>query len=494
MSNSYFDVVVAGTDLAGLVYAAQAARAGYRVLVLGQEGRPASYAIGEARGLRDLPLLYGFETSGLLKGVFRDLGLHQEMRNRPEREEPAFQAITGKAWYAQSADRPLLERELAREFPGHGREILAFQARLAEDNRDAETLLDALPALPAQGWLAGRRLRRILAEQGQGRLEGTTLSFPDDVEYYAVASGLAAMMAPMRPQPANPFAMSRLLHHACGGFWSFPGGMDGFRQLLVGRLTSRGGTYRPQAAVSSILLKRRTATDVRLARGQERVSFRALVCNGPPRSFFDLIPAELQHKKARALFATLSPAYARYVVNFVVDPVLLPDAFRRHLLLITSARRDLHGANLLWLVRQDPEPGGEGRRATVSAFCHVPLESLPGTEEELQPLHRDILEAIRRIAPFLSGERVQVSTPYLTRNRETGRMVLDPAEIREVHTTPLEGTLGLSPVPLRTEYSNILILGDAACAALGLEGSLLAARQAMDWTRDAIRLKKVKGT
>jgi len=262
----------------------------------------------------------------------------------------------------------------------------------------------------------------------------------------------------------------------------------------VGRITSRGGVYRPQAAVSSIILKRRLATDVRLARGQERISYKMLVCNGSPRRFFDRIPPELRSKKTSALLATLEPAYARYVVNLAVDPGLLPDAFRRHLLLITSTRRDLVGTNLLWLVRNDPEGGAEpGRRITVSAFCHLPAGGLPGDEEEFSTLNRRILEAVHRIAPFLSPERVEMSTPYLVRNRETGKLVLDPVEVREVYDTPLEGTLDLSPVPFHTEYGNILILGDAAYGALGLEGSLLAARHAMEWARDHIKLKKIKG-
>ena len=494
MSTSYYDIVVVGTDLAGLVFAAQAARAGYRTLVLGHEGRPGTYPIGDAIGLRELPLLYGFETSNLLRGIFRDLGLYHEMRNRPEREDPYFQAVTAKSWYSHPGDPNLLDRELAREFPGREREIRAFLKRIGDDNRDSEGLLEGLPPLPAAGWGAGRRLGKVLrAYDAEDRL-GVQLPFPDDVDYYAVASGLAAMMAPMRPKPINSFTLSRLLHHAHGGFWSFPGGMDGFKQLFVGRLTSRGGAYRPQAAVSSILLKRRLATDVRLARGQERISFKMLVCNGSPRRFFDRIPPELQSKKTGALLATLEPAFARYVVNLLVDPVFLPDAFRRHLLLIPSARKDLFGTNLLWLVRMNPEAGAApGRRATVSAFCHIPVDQLPGVEEEFQALNHRILQAIQRIAPFLSPDRVEIHTPYLARSRETGKLVLDPVEVREVYDTPQEGTLGLSSVPFHTEYKNILILGDAAYGALGLEGSLLAARHAMEWAQDHIKLKKVKG-
>ncbi|MFH1533284.1 MAG: NAD(P)-binding protein [Pseudomonadota bacterium] len=494
MSTSYYDIVVVGTDLSGLVFAAQAARAGYRTLVLGHEGRPGTYPIGEAKGLRELPLLYGFETSNLLRGVFRDLGLYHEMRNRPERADPYFQAVTAKAWYSHPGDPDLLDRELAREFPGREREIRGFLKRIADDNRDSEGLLEVLPPLPAVGWGAGRHLRKVLrAHDAEDRL-GVQLPFPDDVDYYAVASGLAAMMAPMRPKPINPFTLSRLLHHAHGGFYHFPGGMDGFRQLFVGRITSRGGTYRPQAAVSSILLNRRLATDIRLARGQERISYKMLVCNSSPRRFFDRIPPELQSKKAGALLATLEPAYARYVVNLVVDPELLPDAFGRHLLLITSARKDLVGTNLLWLVRTDPEAGAEpGSRATISAFCHIPVDQLPGVEEGFDDLNRRILRAVQRIAPFLTADRVEINTPYLARNRESGKLVLDPVEVREIYDTPHEGTLDLSPVPFQTEYKNILILGDAACSALGLEGALLAARHATEWARSHIKLKKVKG-
>lgn len=494
MSTSYYDIVVIGTELPGLIYGALAARAGYRILVVGQDGISATYQMGDSKGLRLLPILYGFESSMLMRNVFRDLGLYQEMVNRPTREEPGFQAVSPGVWADFSGRDKLLRRTIELEFPKDNKDIQSFFEMVAVQGRAGEELLSKLPPLPPDGYFARRGLKKLLRELDPDNRMEQKLEFPDNLDFYTIMTGLASMMTNLRLRPANPYTMARLLHHAMSGFWSYPGGTDGFRELFVDRYTARGGVYKPQSSASGILVKGKTAQEVLLARGQEQVSFRAMICNCPVKSFFNLIAPESQHQDVSALLSTLEATHARYVVNMMIPDQLLPQALHRHLLVIGSNRRELQGENFLWLYRNPPERGKEDGPAVLSVFTHIPMEDLPTAEEEFEALNLRILSTLRGVIPFADPGSVTMNTPYLTRSRELGKMVLDPREIQPVYSKALEDTLELSPIPFITGYKNILILGDEIYSGLGLEGAFLAASQAIQWTTENIKLKKIKGT
>ncbi len=491
MSTSYYDIVVIGMDLSGLIFAAQAAKAGYRVLVLGQDGLPAMYNHEGLQQYRHMPLLYGFRSSELMRNSLRDLGLYQEMRNKPEPLNPSFQMNCGGMWFSGHGDPKMLQAEYQREFGPKAREIHQFVTDNSRLGDRVAGVIDALPMLPAEGFFARRALKKRLHQFPDFQALGAPIQFPEHLQFFSAIAGLLYLMAPVRPKPMNPLATRRLLHHAEAGFVRFPAYADGFKQLFLGRLQSRGGDMRPQSSVSELLLTGRKFTEARLARSEESISFRLLVCNSSPHRFFKLIPPELRSRRSEAFMSSLEPSWVRYVVNFNVDPRLVPEGLAENLVQVGSPHRELQAENLLWVHRMPQELSGP-TNSVLSVFCHLPYREMPGTEQEFEALNGRILEELQRTMPFLTEERVRASTPYLARNRETGRLALDHREIQEVFGNTLPEMLDLSPVPLLGEQRNLLILGDCSFGALGLEGAFLAARLGLEWTTSNFRLKKLK--
>ena len=491
MSTSYYDIVVIGMDLSGLIYAAQAAKAGYRVLVLGQDGLPAMYNHEGLQQYRHMPLLYGFRSSELMRNSLRDLGLYQEMRNKPEPLNPSFQMNCGSMWFSGHGDPKMLQAEYQREFGSKAREIHQFVTDNSRLGDRVAGLLAALPMLPADGFFARRALRKRLAQFPDLTALQAPIQFPEHLQFFSAFGGLLYLMAPVRPKPMNPLATRRLIHHAESGFVRFPAYADGFKQLFVGRLQARGGDVRPQGAASELLVASRKFTEIRLGRSDETVSFRLLVCNSSPQRFFKLIPPECRTRRSEAFMSSLEAPWVRYVVNFNLDPRLVPEGLAENLVQVGSPHRELHSENLLWVHRMPQELSGPNN-SVLSVFCHLPSRELPGTEAEFAALNSRILAELRRTMPFLEDQRVLATTPYLARNRDTGHLTLNHREIQEVFGSTLPEMLDLSPVPMLAEQRNLLILGDPSFGALGLEGSFLSARLGLEWTLANVRLKKMK--
>lgn len=491
MATSYYDIAVLGTDLPGLVYGALAAKAGYRILILGQDSLQSTYIQDGQTYYRHMPLVYGLRSSEIIRNVFRDLGLYQEMRNRPEVLNPGFQIISGSTWFSYYQEARLREAEFSREFGERAKDIQGFLGDNARLGEQASQVMSFLPPLPVSGFIGKYLLNRQIDRSLEWLRLHAPLQYPDHPQFFSGVGGMLYLMGNARPKPVNPLASRRLLTHALAGFIRFPGSIDGFKQLFTGRFTHRGGEFRPQTSAGELVLRRNTFTELKLARTQETVTFRLLVCNTSARRFLQLIPPELASRRTEELSVQLQPQWVRYVVNISLESRQISEALAENLIHVGSVNRELRNENLLW-VHKLPGDAAPGQKTSLAVFCHVPAAELPTSEEGFGALNLRILDSLQKSMPFLEPSRVTMSTPYLHRDRESGKLVMNPREVQEVYETALESMAGLSPLPLLTGLKNLLMLGEGSFGSLGIEGSFLAARMALDWTVRNLRQKRAK--
>jgi len=135
MPTNFYDVIVLGDDLAGLIGAALCARRGLRVLVIETaETPPEKYAIGPYT-LPRAPLPFPCEPSPAVRRVVAELSFIQSLKRRLQPLRPAFQIVLPDARLDVSADVDALGREVDRRLdaqpaaeehaagePGDGRE------------------------------------------------------------------------------------------------------------------------------------------------------------------------------------------------------------------------------------------------------------------------------------------------------------------------------------------------------------------------------------
>ena len=157
-TTAHYHVIIAGTDLPGLILGALCAKRGYRVAVLGHGGHPVVYEHAGHVMCRRVPVFYGLG-SPAVRRVFEQLSMALELRNMPRQLEPGFQVVLPTGRMDMTADEQRLRAEFEREMPGETGRIGAFYRRVAEIDARVEEVLELGLRLPPQG-LRARRFSR----------------------------------------------------------------------------------------------------------------------------------------------------------------------------------------------------------------------------------------------------------------------------------------------------------------------------------------------
>jgi phytoene dehydrogenase-like protein len=490
MADASFDIIIAGTSLPGLAYAALAAKQGYTVAIVGHDAKPAQYTVGEHQLNRTVPLIYGFNTSTAVRTFFRDIGLLAEMRNKPASLDPYLQVVTPGSRFDLSERQEQNRQELQREFADSLKDIDRFFKTVAADAPEIDAFVAGLPMVPPKGLWDRFKFRGFLKKHPVAAGTQTPVTLPPELKFSTPENAMLQFLSRLHSDSPSPLVMRRMLQHIHAGFFEFPQGIDGLKRLFTDRVVANGGAFWPERTVEQILVKRKRVIEVAVQRPRRTSLVRLVVCNCPPRAFFPLIPQERQDSRYHSFVKSLQPATFNYVVNFVVRSDLLPESMGRNVVLAMDPRQEATGANVLWIY-VEPRPELPESPVTLTVTARLAPKDLPLEGPDFDALNERILCSLEWLLPFIREKLLRVHTPYATVDRETERVRLNPSEVQEVYRDPVPGSLDLTAVGCRTAYKNILVLGDHYLGALGFEGSILAAQQAFAWTCKNVVLKKI---
>ena len=547
LTQSWYHIVVLGTDLAGVVFAALAARLGYRVLVIGQGERPVAYKHDGFWFLRRPEHLLGFSTSPAVQRALGELSLGMEMKNRPQPLEPTLQIAMSGMRLDVGGARRLWERDLERELPGSLPFFDGFDARMADLTRLSNPLLGGgsrpLPTvrapgigeappdsdplhLPPRGMRERATFRKLAEGVPPHLIDGPfdVLQEFGDPRARAVVEGPLTHLSGLLAQPLAPLVVARLWTHLRAGLYRFPGGLDGLRQVFLRKVRDQSSDFRPDAYASSFVMKRGKIIAVQLASRGEQIGCELVVGNVDPRKVMGLVPREERDDGWHATAAALQPAAWRLVVNLGVDPKVLPQGMAPELIWVDDPHDPLRGDNALWVSRPGvgAHAGGDGRPGPGVVQVSALLEARAATPT-LGGIQRTVsrsLDALRRLVPWLDEHTKVIDVPalrqpllvpgarpakYAAQSVREGRAaaaqesehaheeghgpVIDFEELVPVFGQALPDTLGASAFAPETAYKNLLLAGDQLFAGLGFEGTCLAALQALHLARERVKLK-----
>jgi phytoene dehydrogenase-like protein len=197
VDTNYYDVVVCGGELTGVVSAALLGRRGYRVLLIGGESDRASFEAG-GYTLSRAPALLPPVAGPPIARVLQDLNCIQVVKRRAPPLAPSFQVVMPHHRFDVGDNEDLLGRELAREFGGERAAIEAAIARIAETSAVVEPLLATEITLPPDGFWERRevgRLESLLPRRGTDLLAPLPANHPMRAVVAAPAA-LAGAVAP----------------------------------------------------------------------------------------------------------------------------------------------------------------------------------------------------------------------------------------------------------------------------------------------------------
>lgn len=474
VTQSWYHIAVIGTDLAGLIFAALAARAGYRVVVFGQGDKKNAYKHQGFWFLRQLEHLIGFQTSPVVQRVFAELSLGLEMKNRPQAID-GIQLATPRMRLDVSGQRRIWERDCERELPDTLHHFDRLDARLRQATQDSATSLGLDSDRLGKSVLEGED---VLAELGS------------DARVRAVVEAPLSHLSGLWSQPMGALGAARLWTHLRAGLFRFPGGLDGLKQVFVRKIRDQASDVRPDSYVQSLVVKRGKVVALELAERGEAVGCELVILNHDPHRASHLIPTEL--RESAWLAAVSEPVGWRMMVNVGVDPRVLPAAMGPDLVWVGDPRTRLIGDNCLWVSRPGigPHAGGDSRPSAgvVQVSAVVEARSVTPSLASLTRTRAAALTALRQLVPWLDDHLKVVDVPALVPERDG--LVIDQDALVPVYGRAWPGTLGVGALGESTPVRNVLMASDHRYPGLGFEGTCLTALHTLKLVSERVRLHR----
>lgn len=497
MPTNFYDVIVLGDDLAGLIAATLCARRGLRVLVAETAATPPErYAIGPYQ-LPRAPLAFVGDSSPAVRRVVGELNFIQTLKRRLQPLKPSFQVILPDARIDVSPELDATLRELDRELVAQRGALEAFFAASAEVSRTIEPVLGQDVSIPPEGFWERRELGRTesrLPPPDEDLLPGV----PEGHPARALVALPAAFSLRTDPRATSPVAIRRCFDLWRRGAMRIEGGRDTLRQMLLEKMrTQHAGEVRT-VVPGGVITRWGKAQGLELRDRDEQLGATFLLAAQPLAEFGDLFGEKRPKRIFQAQRAIVPTAY-RYVLHLVISEAGVPEGIAPIAFAVVDPARPLVGDNAFAIFVGEPD---DEARVLVSVVANVPA---PGDGENLDDLmaglRRRLRERLEEIMPFSSEHVLCVHSPNQARppeGLEVRERDLPPVVPPEpLWSSSLPAALGVGAASYDVGVRHALAACSQNLPGLGLEGEfatgwcaarlvLMAAGKKKDYLKDEV--------
>jgi phytoene dehydrogenase-like protein len=492
MSDAYYNVIVVGTELPGLISAAILAKQGYRVLVVGHESHTNCYKHEGYPFIRRPWLFSGFETSTVIKKVFADLSLSLEMHNRPKPFSPFYQVVLPGHRIDVVGKEERFKRELRREFPADTAQIQTFYQQVRAQNEKLSQVFDTGSVLPPQGFFEQRAHKKVTDEAFNGGVVDPLKAFPEGHPFRAFVLGPMLMGTACSVSPYSALQVIRSTTHLSHGLFDIEGNIDALKHIFIEKVKGNCGDYREKVVVERCVVKRGSIREIVVRDRREVIGCDVLICNMDVKRFFNLVPQEDQKQRFHLKIHELQPTHLLYTVNFALRASAIPQGMGQHVITVRDASKPLENENLMLLCVDPaglPEPELDAR--VVSASVRLNARQVRPTIDNIEAHTNRIVEGVCDVIPFFHENLLAQGTSWVGMDKRTRNMTVDTNEFVPILGPPLDDTLDASPVACRTAYKNVLVAGDHLHAGLGFEGAFMGSLNAVELTSGLVTRKTI---
>jgi hypothetical protein len=486
--SKHYDVAVLGAGVGALVTAALLARRSWRVLVLGQGFRPATYHFdGVALARRPFTFLAG--SSPAWGRVLVELAQSQTFRRRVLPLDPMFQILAPRLRLDVPPDVHLFAKEIDRAYPEVRRVVDDLYAELAQSNAATDVAFEKDLVWPPGSFWERRETGRtagLLPRLDDGRAAPLLAEFPRDHDYRAIVDVPARFASHSVDLPE--FAIARLHGAWTRGVGRLAQGEEEIIDFLVERVRAHGGEAFLGERAARVAHRRGRATGVVIDGDEETTGVGFVVTDHTTRALLDLASGFDPPRRALSALPHLVAAEWRFVVSIIARDEGLPAPLADESFLLPAwPQRGLDPSTPLVHLQRRREPCGVPGATLLVAEAAFP----EGSPLPVARAREAVLAAIESLVPFLERHYVIIDSPHdgrpLWDYRAGARRDVDRATLRASggsldaepmatrwHVEPARFH-GLAAEPIRTPLQGAFVVGPSALPALGLEGELLAA-------------------
>jgi hypothetical protein len=484
VDTNYYDVVVCGSELTGLITAALLGRRGFRVLLLGHDGdRPSFEAAGHVLS-RAPALLPPVNAPGIAR-VLSDLNCVQVVKRRAPPLVPGFQIAMPRHRFDVGADAEALGRELGREFGADRVAIEAALARVAETSAIVDPVLSTDITLPPDGFWERRemgRLESLLPKRGTDLLAPLPAGHP----MRAVVQAPGALFGTVAPGERAIVSMARAFEMSRRGMHRMEGGYAALHALFREKLETFSGGRRDKLLPVEVVMKRGRVSGLRVQPRNETIGCEHLVWAGPAAGLAAICSEKPPRRGPSGAPGLHVEAY-RYALALLVRPDALPEGMADRVVLLGDPTRPLVEENALAVTVGQPAPR-QADQIPLWVECVVPAPPVDAGPGYLRALRGRVVERLERLLPFFREHLIVLASPHDGLPPELAPGVSPPGERKSavpapVAVAPMPPVYGVegdsrfdaAALPHATGIKNLYLAGRENLPGLGMEGELISA-------------------
>ncbi len=451
-----YDVIVVGSQLAGLLAGAMLAKRGVAVLVAPVSTEGTEYDADQWR-LPTLPDTFEPPLSiPLLSEIAGELALTQTL----QREVPlvAPQVILPRERVTLGTDPAKREKELTRVFGAEATALISRYAKARGVVSADDAWVASKPPIPARGWwsrfLMNRHLRRVPVSDADFALKAD----------HPLDAALLSLMRPFGIADA-PLSRARVFARAFDTVALLPSGPAGLEALVRTRAREIGADV-TDLPVAQLVFEGSSPVGVRLARHDTTFRANAIIAACDTASLTQLLPEERQ-KKAHQAWPPTS-ARRTFTIHAIVAHTHIPPGLARFAVLPAGPELGCVTLTVAPAVRHDGKPTDEWR---LSLSAVVPSSVVTGGAPTLKATTDAVWAAAEPLLPFARAQARKESL-VLTDAEKTSRTFLaEPTE---------NAVLGLTGVPLEAPFKRLWLANRQVVPGLSLEGDAMVALRTVE--------------
>jgi hypothetical protein len=481
VDTNYFDVVVYGPELAGLIAASLLGRRGLRVLLCGHDSVAATFPAGPYTLARDPGTLPPPDSEPVAR-VLRELGHAQIIRRRAPQAQPSLQFAFPQHRVEFSPTLEAVVAELTREFPADHATIEPILGRLRATSAILDPLLGSDMTLPPQGFWERRDVSRV---QAQLPPAGTDLLAPLG-PYHPMRAAIAAVGAlasGFSPADLGSLVQARAYDVARRGFHRLATDAD-LRTLFLDKLGTFSGEIREQIVPTELVWRRGNLNGLRVRPRNETIGFGRLIWASSAASLLTVAGGDAP-RRLREIASSIRPACFRYTLCLLLRPEGLPEGMGPRLIAVKDPAKPNLEENAFSVTVGLPPPR-QPSQVPVWVEC---LVSASASESlgYLSVVRARLREELGRIMPFHDRHLHVIASPHDGLPPELGPAArLEPGQRGRLPGVPptamtpalscdADRMLGLGGAPHATGLKNVFLASGENLPGLGREGHFVSA-------------------
>jgi len=481
VDTNYFDVVVCGPDLTGIITASLLGRRGLRVLLCGHDRVTPTFQAGPYTLAREPGTLPPPDSEPVAR-VLRELGHAQIIRRRAPQALPSLQFIFPNHRLEFGSGVEAIVAELSREFPDERATLEPLLLRLRATSAILDPLLGSDMTLPPQGFWERRDVSRVQAQLPSPRTDLLAPLAPTHPMRAGLAA-LGALASGFSPADLGSLVQARAYDIARRGFHRLATEAD-LRALFLDKIETFSGEVREHVVPTELVWRRGNLNGLRVRPRNETVGFGKLVWAASAASLAVLAGREAP-RRLRETTSSIRPACFRYTLCMLLRPEALPEGMGPRVIAVKDPAKPNLEENAMSITVGLPPPR-QPNQIPVWVEC---LVSASASESlgYLSVVRARLREELSRIMPFHDRHLLVVASPHDGLSPELGPAAhldaVKPGHLPPVPATAmtpalscdLQRVLGLAGAPHATGLKNVFLASYENLPGLGREGQFVSA-------------------